>query len=155
MKLPYLSTNKGNWHGHSVMAKTIVLRKSTMMELHVTKYLVFCTRIMIAIFQYTSIKKLDFIWVQLFLFWGGAYILYLSVEGLGFHGGLDSKESACNVGDLDSIPGSERYPGEGNGNPLQYSCLENPHGQRRLAGYSPWGCKEPGTTVGRTLSHSR
>ena len=36
------------------------------------------------------------------------------------------KESACNVGDPSSIPGSERSPGEGNGNPLQYSCLENP-----------------------------
>ena len=103
------------------MAKTIVLRKSTMMELYVTKCLVFCPRIMTAIFQYTSIKKLEFISVQLFLFWGGAYILYLSVECLGFHGGLDSKEFACNAGDLDLIPGSERSPGEGNGNPLQYS----------------------------------
>ena len=36
--------------------------------------------------------------------------------------------------------------GEGHGNPLQYSCLENPHGQRSLAGYSPWGCKESDTT---------
>ena len=36
------------------------------------------------------------------------------------------KESACNGADLGSIPGSGRYPGEGNGNPLQYSCLENP-----------------------------
>ena len=36
------------------------------------------------------------------------------------------KESACNAGDLGSIPGSGRSPGEGNGNPLQYSCLENP-----------------------------
>ena len=38
--------------------------------------------------------------------------------------------------------GSGRPPGEGNGSPLQYSCLENPHGQRSLVGYSPWGCKE-------------
>ena len=38
----------------------------------------------------------------------------------------DSKESACNAGDLGSIPGLERSPGEGNGNPLQCSCLENP-----------------------------
>jgi len=42
----------------------------------------------------------------------------------------------------DSIPGSGRSPGEGIGYSLQYSCLENPHGQRSLAGYSPWGCKE-------------
>ena len=41
-----------------------------------------------------------------------------------------SKESACNVGDLGSIPGWGRSPGEGNGNPLQYSCLENPMGKR-------------------------
>ena len=46
----------------------------------------------------------------------------------GFPGGSDSKTSAYNtynVGDLDSIPGSGRSPGEGSGNPLQYSCLEN------------------------------
>ena len=42
------------------------------------------------------------------------------------------KEAACNVGDLGSIPGLGRFPGGGNGSPLQYSCLENPHGQRRL-----------------------
>ena len=44
---------------------------------------------------------------------------------LVFPGSSDSKESACNAGDLGSIPGSGRSPGEGNGNPLQYSCLEN------------------------------
>ena len=43
---------------------------------------------------------------------------------LGFPGGSEVKASACNVGDLGSTPGSERSPGEGNGNPLQYSCLE-------------------------------
>ena len=65
---------------------------------------------------------------------------------MGFPGGTDSNESACNVGDLGSIPGLERSPGEGNGNPLQYSCLENPHGQRSLVGYSPWGRKESDMT---------
>ena len=45
---------------------------------------------------------------------------------MGFSCGSAGKESACNVGDLGSIPGLERFPGEGNGNPLQYSCLENP-----------------------------
>ena len=45
---------------------------------------------------------------------------------MGFSGGSDSKESTCNAGDLGLIPGLGRYPGEGNGNPLQYSCLENP-----------------------------
>ena len=44
---------------------------------------------------------------------------------MGFPGSLDCKASAYNVGDPDSIPGLGRCPGEGNGNPLQYSCLEN------------------------------
>ena len=44
----------------------------------------------------------------------------------GFSGGSDSKESTCNAGDPGSIPGSGRFPGEGNGNPLQKSWLENP-----------------------------
>ena len=45
---------------------------------------------------------------------------------MGFPGSSDSKESACNVGDLGSIRGLRRSPGGGYGNPLQYSCLENP-----------------------------
>ena len=44
----------------------------------------------------------------------------------GFPGGSDSKESTCDAGDLGSIPGLGRFPGEVNGDPLQYSCLENP-----------------------------
>ena len=44
---------------------------------------------------------------------------------LGFPGSSDGKESDCNAGDLDSIPGLGRSPGEGNGTPLQHSCLEN------------------------------
>ena len=45
---------------------------------------------------------------------------------MGFPGGSEVKASACNAGDLSLIPGLGRSPGEGNGNPLQYSCLENP-----------------------------
>ena len=45
---------------------------------------------------------------------------------MGFPGGSDGKESACNGGDPSSIPGLRRSPGGGHGNPLQYSCLENP-----------------------------
>ena len=45
---------------------------------------------------------------------------------MGFPCGSDGKESACNAGDLGLIPGSGRSPGGGHGNPLQYSCLENP-----------------------------
>ena len=52
--------------------------------------------------------------------------LILTKSNLGFPGGLEVKASASNVGDPGSIPGSGRSPGEGNGNPLQYSCLENP-----------------------------
>ena len=62
---------------------------------------------------------------------------------MGFPASSDSKESACNVGDLGSVPGLGRSSG---GNALQYSCLENPHGQRSLVGYSPWGCKHLGMT---------
>ena len=50
----------------------------------------------------------------------------LTLNTLGFLGSSDGKASACNAGDLGSIPGMGRYPGEGNGNPLQYSYLENP-----------------------------
>ena len=53
--------------------------------------------------------------------------------------------NAGNVRNKGSIPGSGRSPGGGNGNPLQYSCLENPQGQRSLVGYGPWGCKESNT----------
>ena len=55
-------------------------------------------------------------------------------------------ESACKAGDLDSVPGLGRFPGGGHGNPLWYSCLESPHGQRSLAGCSFWGHKESDTT---------
>ena len=63
---------------------------------------------------------------------------------MGFPSGSDSKESTCNAGDLGSISGFRRSPGGGHGN--QYSCLKNPHGQRSLAGYSPWGQKEMNMT---------
>ena len=71
----------------------------------------------------------------------------------GFPGGSEVKASTCNAGDLGSIPGSGRSPGEGNGNLLQYSCLENTmdgesHGRRSLVDYSPQGCKESDMTEG-------
>ena len=61
---------------------------------------------------------------------------------LGFCCCSESKESTSNAGDLGSIPGLGRSPQEGHGNPLCYSCLENPHGQRSLADCCPWACKE-------------
>ena len=70
-------------------------------------------------------------------------LLCKNTQGLFiFPGGSVGKESACNVGDLGLIPGLGRSPGRGHGTCLQYSCLENPHGQRRLAGYRPWVCKK-------------
>ena len=67
---------------------------------------------------------------------------------MGFPGGSEVEASACIAGDLGSIPGLGRSPGGGHGNPLQYSCLENPCGgrNRNMAGYSPWGHKESDTT---------
>ena len=64
----------------------------------------------------------------------------------GFPGGSDDKEFACNAGDLGSIPGLGRSPGDGNGLPTPVFWLGELHGQRSLADYSPWGCKESKTT---------
>ena len=73
----------------------------------------------------------------------------------GFPSGSAGKESTGNAGDLGSIAGLGRSPGGGHGNPLQYSCLENPHGQRSLVGYSPWGHKESDMTESlSTAQHS-
>ena len=72
--------------------------------------------------------------------------LSLTLLLMSFPGGSDGKESACNTGNLGSIPELGRSPGGGHGNPLQYTCLENPHGQRNLVGYSPWGRKDSDTT---------
>ena len=69
----------------------------------------------------------------------------------GFPGDSDGKESA--VGDLGLIPGLEKSAGGGHGNPIQYFCLKNPHGQRNLAGYSPQGHKGSDTTE-RLSTHS-
>ena len=65
---------------------------------------------------------------------------------LGFPGGSVEKNLPASTGDTGLISGLEKSPGAGNGNPLQYSCLGRSHGQRSLAGYSPWGHKESGAT---------
>ena len=62
----------------------------------------------------------------------------LIIEVMGFPGSSNGKESACNAGDPSLIPGSGRFPGEGNGNPLQYSCLKSSMD-------SSWGHKESDT----------
>ena len=69
----------------------------------------------------------------------------------GFSNDSGGKESAYNAGDetpgdAGSPPGLGRCPGGGNGNPLQYSCLRDPHGERSLVGYSPGGHKESDKT---------
>ena len=69
-------------------------------------------------------------------------IIHFDIDlfSLGISWWLKGKASACNAGDQGLIPGPGRSPGEGNGNPLQYSCLEN------SMGYNPWGCKQSDTT---------
>ena len=74
------------------------------------------------------------------------HIAYFAVYRASHVGGSDGKEFTYNAGGLGSIPGSGRYPGEGNGYPLQYSCLENPKDRGAWLGYSPWGHKEWDTT---------
>ena len=67
----------------------------------------------------------------------------MSIGTKGFPDGVNGKEPSANAGDtgdVGSIPGSGRYPGGGNGNPLQYSCLENP--RDRAAWQAPYGCKD-------------
>ena len=75
-----------------------------------------------------------------------ALYLYSVNNTLGFPGGSVGKQSACNVGDLGSISGLGRSPGEGNGNPLQYSCLEKSMDRGAMASglYSPWSRKRVG-----------
>ena len=64
------------------------------------------------------------------------------------------KNPSANVGDLGSVSGLGRSSGGGHGNSLQYSCLENPHEQRSLAGYSPWGHKESDLTEQLSTEHT-
>ena len=78
----------------------------------------------------------------------------------GFPGGSDSKESACNVGDLGSSPGLGRSAGGGHGNPLQYSCLENPMDRGALLcglqsiGLQRVGHKRPSNLAKRLSKHA-
>ena len=75
---------------------------------------------------------------------------YKVENGITDSGSSDGKELTCNVGDLGSIPGLGRSPRGRHGKLPQYSCLENPHGQRSLAVYSPRGCKESDVTEWRS-----
>ena len=84
--------------------------------------------------SFSEVLSCTFIW-NIFL----ALILLKSLCLLGFPCGSAGKESTCNAGDLSSILGLGRYTGVGLGTPPLYYCLENPHGQRNLVGYSPQG----------------
>ena len=72
---------------------------------------------------------------------------------MDFPGGSDGKESACNVGDPGSIPGSGRSSGERNNNPLLVFLPGESHGQRSLEGYSPWDHKGSDMTERLTQIH--
>ena len=108
-----------------------------------TKWEVWC-------WQVKAILGKDSVWWDLWWWiWTGVNLLTLVVVLCLCRclSGSGSKESTCNSGDLGLILGSGRFPGEGNSNPLQYSCLEKSHGRRSVgAGYCPWGRKESGTT---------
>ena len=95
-------------------------------------------------------KKRKFIIAKFCL--GGHFNIHLLLL-LGIPGSSDGKESTYSVRDLDLIPGLGRSPGEGNGNPLQYSCLENPHGQRSLVGCSSRSHKELDMTEQLSTAH--
>ena len=79
---------------------------------------------MYLLFSLSTISSIS--WLCTFCSYFIIIIFTMRYVDLGFPSSSDSKESACNAGDLGSIPGSGRSPGEGNGNLLQYSCLENP-----------------------------
>ena len=81
-------------------------------------------------------------------------LLVYNYSPWGLPSGSDSKESDCNVGDPGLIPESGRSPGEGNGNPLQCSCLENFMDGETWWVARPWGCKESDTTEWLTHTHN-
>ena len=86
--------------------------------------------------SYVILEKMLIFCVHLHILWAPQVVLVV-------------KNPPAKTGDTRAeglIPGSGRSPGERHGNPLEYSCLENPHGQRSLGGYSPWGFKESDTT---------
>ena len=86
----------------------------------------------------------------------GSYLWHVGslIFVVGVPGGSMGKESASDEGHLGSTPGLGRSPGERHGNPLQYSCLENPHGKRSLAGCSSRGRKELDRTERLSTQHS-
>ena len=101
----------------------------------------FITTFLIYFFPFNSLINIS---VFLQYFWLADFKINCSY--LGFPGGSAGKQFTCNVGDLGPIPGLGGSPGGEHDDLLQYSCLENPHGERSLAGCSLWGCKELDTS---------
>ena len=93
------------------------------------------------------VKKINFIF---------CYKIRYPLGDRGLPWWLSGGASTCiagATGNMDSTPGLGRSPEEGHDNPLQYSCLENPHRQKNLVGYNPLGCKESDTTEATQHAH--
>ena len=140
----FFSSNILNILSYSLLAWKISFEQSAHYG-HSLKYNVFLSLAALKSFLSLTFRT---IWVTLLMsgvLWASwiqisiSFLIFQQVLlYMGFPCGSDGKESACNAGDLGLIPGLGRSPGGGHGNPLQYSGLENPHGQRSLVGYSPW-----------------
>ena len=107
---------------------------------------------------YSNVLSIDYkiqssMYLLILLKWTCLYT-YKCLLLVGFPGGSDSKETACNAGDSGSIPGSGRSLGEGNGSPLQYSCMENSMDRGAWQAIVQWGCKESDTTERLSLTQT-
>ena len=100
----------------------------------------------------TSLSDTDGIDTGCTAFWRKKVVwtlMFFTEMGWGFPGGTSGKEPTCQCRKFKRCefnPWVRKIPGGGPGNPPQNSCLEKPHGQRSLVGYSPWGCKESDMT---------
>ena len=114
-----------------------------------------CTIMNLADYKYTKSNWIVHFEMITFVMWISSLFWKTCIQPQASLVAQMVKKSACNAGDLGSIPGLERSPGGGHGNPFQYSCLENLHGQRNLAGYNPWGCRESDVTEQWKLVNSQ
>ena len=128
-------------HPYMITGKTITLTTQIYVDKVVSLLFNMLSRLVITFLP--SSKCLLISWVQ---------YIYTHIS-MGYPGGSDDKHSACDMEHLGSSPGLGRSPEGGHGSPLQYSCLENPHGQRSMAGYSPWGSTESDMTEQLSTAH--
>ena len=137
-----LLNSTGNSTQYSVMTYIGKESKKEWIYVYTSIYLIhFAAQQKLTHYKSTILQKELPWWLRFTLLHSRSYhIINQLYSKKSFLGGSDGKESTCNA--VDSISGLGRSPGERSGNPLQYSCLENPHGQRSLVGYSPWGHKE-------------